>query len=64
MKDLSTMNDSELLEELVTQSEWAKDDAFEFTAFGRGDNGFKRDRYIASLYNEAVKRGLRSPLEE
>lgn len=61
-KQPEEMTDNELIGELETQNEWVKDDAFEYVAFGRGDNGVCRDNYIAKLYDEAVKRGLREPL--
>lgn len=59
---IEAMSDGDLIDELETQNEWVKDDSFEFAAFGRGDNGFARDEYIAELYDEAVQRGLREPL--
>ena len=52
------MPDNHLLEEIHTQTAWGRDDIFEFTAFGRGDNGMKRDNYIAQLYTEAERRKL------
>ncbi len=63
-KPIESMTDDELDHELLQQSEWSADDAFEYTAFGRGDNGFSRDGYNAKLYTEAVRRGLREPLPE
>lgn len=58
----SNLSDEELLNELSEQIEWQKDDAFEYTAFSRGDGGMKRVAAIYDLYQEAVKRGLREPL--
>ncbi len=63
-KPVEAMTDDELDHELLQQNEWSADDAFEYTASGRGDNGFSRDNYIAKLYAEAVRRGLREPLPE
>lgn len=62
MKNITEMNNDELLEELDLQDEWSVDDAFELAAFGRGDNGFARDKRIAELHQEAEARGLRKPL--
>ena len=63
-KQIESITDDELLDELDQQSEWSADDSFEFIVSGRGDNGLSRDTYIAKLYTEATRRGLRKPLPE
>lgn len=63
-KTIDEMTDDELLIEYEDQNQWSGDDYFEFTAFNRGDGGRKRDDYIARLYDELVRRGLRQPVAE
>lgn len=50
------MSLDELEDELHYQREYSKDDSFEYRVSGRGDNGFRRIRWINQVEQELVYR--------